>query len=77
MLTSFDSAYTLWKHIEAHHDNLEKIQRISEDLASSTLVNKNRVASRTRPLGNCPSEVSDSNSNSAISIDELACAMMN
>ena len=66
----FDSAYNLWKFIEAHQGNLEEIQRSLEDCSSSEC----GASSCTRPLGDSPSVVSDSESDSDISINELACA---
>ena len=69
---SFDSAYKLWKYIEAHHNEMkeEGIQHAKEKESSSTQLSTS--SSRDLPLGVSPSEVSDSDSDSEITIDELA-----
>ena len=65
----FDSAYKLWKFIEAHQGDLEAIQQALEDLTSSSY-----GATCTRPLGDSPSEVCEFEITNDLSSDELACA---
>ena len=66
----FDSAYTLWKFIEAHQGDLEAIQQALADPASSSC----GASSCTRPLGDSPSEVCEFESINDLSSDKLACA---
>ena len=68
-LDSFDSAYTLWKFIEAHQGDLEAIRQALEDPASSS-----KGASCTRALGDSPSEVYKFESINDLPNDELSCA---
>ena len=69
----FDSAYKLWTFIEAHQCNLEEIQRA---LAESTSSKDEASSSCTRPLGDSPSVVSDSESDDDLSINELLVHMI-
>ena len=65
----FDSAYKLWKFIEAHQGDLEAIQQALKDSSSSSC-----GASCTRPQEDNSCVVSDSDFDNDLSIDELACA---
>ena len=67
-LDSFDSAYTLWKFIEAHQGDLEAIRQALDDSSSSSC---GASSSCTRPLGDSPSEVCESDNDGELTIDEL------
>jgi len=69
---SFDSAYSLWRYIEAHHKEMKEgvLAPAKEKKSSTTQLSTS--SSHDRPLGVSPSVVSDSDSYSDISIDELA-----
>jgi hypothetical protein len=75
-IASFDSAYKLWKYIEAHQKELheEELQRTKEvDATSSELVNEDKATACLDPLGVSPSEVSsESETDDDISFEELA-----
>ena len=69
---SFDSAYKLWKFIEAHHDEMKEGTLAHTKEKKSISIHLSASSSHDRPLGVSPSEVSDSDSDSEITIDELA-----